>query len=117
MGLVACQAAYEEGAEWLAQLKAYLEENRKFVKAYLEEYLPEICLIEPEGTYLLWLDFKALHLNEKELEHLIVDKAHLWLDSGAMFGPDGEGFERINIACPRVTVEKALKQLEAAIRG
>lgn len=93
MGLVACQAAYEEGAEWLAQLKAYLEENRKFVKAYLEEYLPEICLIEPEGTYLLWLD------------------------SGAMFGPDGEGFERINIACPRATVEKALKQLEAAIRG
>ena len=61
--------------------------------------------------------FKALHLNEKELEHLIVDKAHLWLDSGAMFGPDGEGFERINIACPRATVEKALKQLEAAIRG
>lgn len=117
MGLVACQAAYEEGAEWLAQLKAYLEENRKFVKAYLEEYLPEICLIEPEGTYLLWLDFKALHLNEKELEHLIVGKAHLWLDSGAMFGPDGEGFERINIACPRATVEKALKQLEAAIRG
>ena len=117
MGLVACQAAYEEGAEWLAQLKAYLEENRKFVKAYLEEHLPEIRLIEPEGTYLLWLDFKALHLNEKELEHLIVDKAHLWLDSGAMFGPDGEGFERINIACPRVTVEKALKQLEAAIRG
>ena len=101
MGLVACQAAYEEGAEWLAQLKAYLEENRKFVKAYLEEHLPEIRLIEPEGTYLLWLDFKALHLNEKELEHLIVDKAHLWLDSGAMFGPDGEGFERINIACPR----------------
>ena len=77
MGLVACQAAYEEGAEWLAQLKAYLEENRKFVKAYLEEHLPEIRLIEPEGTYLLWLDFKALHLNEKELEHLIVDKAHL----------------------------------------
>ena len=76
MGLVACQAAYEEGAEWLAQLKAYLEENRKFVKAYLEEHLPEIRLIEPEGTYLLWLDFKALHLNEKELEHLIVDKAH-----------------------------------------
>lgn len=117
MGLVACQAAYEEGAEWLAQLKAYLEENRKFVKAYLEEHLPEIRLIEPEGTYLLWLDFKALHLNEKELEHLIVGKAHLWLDSGAMFGPDGEGFERINIACPRATVEKALKQLEAAIRG
>mgnify|MGYP002699302063 CR=1 FL=1 len=95
----------------------HLEENRKFVKAYLEEHLPEIRLIEPEGTYLLWLDFKALHLNEKELEHLIVDKAHLWLDSGAMFGPDGEGFERINIACPRATVEKALKQLEAAIRG
>ena len=55
------------------------------MKAYLEsKHLPEIRLIEPEGTYLLWLDFKAIHLNEKELEHLIVDKAHLWLDSGAM---------------------------------
>ena len=90
---------------------------RAAFQKYLEEHLPEIRLIEPEGTYLLWLDFKALHLNVKELEHLIVDKAHLWLDSGAMFGPDGEGFERINIACPRATVEKALKQLEAAIRG
>ena len=90
---------------------------RAAFQKYLEEHLPEIRLIEPEGTYLLWLDFKALHLNEKELEHLIVDKAQLWLDSGAMFGPDGEGFERINIACPRATVEKALKQLEAAIRG
>ena len=93
------------------------DQARAAFQKYLEEHLPEIRLIEPEGTYLLWLDFKALHLNEKELEHLIVDKAHLWLDSGAMFGPDGEGFERINIACPRATVEKALKQLEAAIRG
>ncbi len=117
MGLVACQAAYEEGAEWLSELKEYLEENRRFVKSYLEEHLPEIKPIEPEGTYLMWLDFRALKLSEEELEHLIVDKARLWLDSGAMFGVDGEGFERINIACPRSTIEKALNQLKKAIRG
>lgn len=116
MGLVACQAAYEE-------------ERVACTAKSVSGGEPEVCegvsgrasagnpSDRAGGTYLLWLDFKALHLNEKELEHLIVDKAHLWLDSGAMFGPDGEGFERINIACPRATVEKALKQLEAAIRG
>jgi len=117
LGLTACEAAYRYGGEWHAELLGYLKSNLNFLREFLQTRLPEVKLIEPEGTYLLWLDFKALHLNEKELEHLIVDKAHLWLDSGAMFGPDGEGFERINIACPRATVEKALKQLEAAIRG
>ena len=116
-GLVACRTAYAQGEEWYQGMMAYVRANIDFAEQYIREQIPEIRLIEPEGTYLLWLDFKALHLNEKELEHLIVDKAHLWLDSGAMFGPDGEGFERINIACPRATVEKALKQLEAAIRG
>ena len=71
----------------------------------------------PGGTYLLWLDFRALNLTEKEREELIVDRAGLWLDSGAMFGPDGEGFERINIACPRSVLERALEQLEAAVHA
>ena len=72
-------------------------------------------MIEPEGTYLLWLDFRNLNLTETERERLIVEKAGLWLDSGAMFGQVGDGFERINIACPRKTLERALDQLEKAI--
>ena len=115
MGLIACQAAYEEGWEWLSQLKEYLSGNLDFVKDFLKERLPEITLIEPEGTYLIWLDFRKLNLPEEELEELIVKKANLWLDSGAIFGKVGEGFERINIACPRKTLQQALVQLEDAV--
>lgn len=117
MGLTACQAAYEEGGAWLEQLKEYLLGNLVFVREYLETYIPEIRLIEPEGTYLLWLDFRGLQMTEAEREELIVKKARLWLDSGAMFGSDGEGFERINIACPREILKQALTQLEWALHG
>jgi cystathionine beta-lyase len=116
MGLVACQAAYEEGRPWLEQLKSYLAENLAYLRAYLQEHLPEIKLVEPEGTYLIWLDFRGLGLTESQLEDLIVNKAHLWLDSGAIFGIDGEGFERINIACPRSILHQALEQLKNAVR-
>lgn len=115
MGLVATQAAYEYGDEWVAELKAYLYENLNFVRKYLKENLPQIRLIEPEGTYLLWLDFCGLGLTEKELEELVVKKAKLWLDRGAVFGAEGRWFERINIACPRSTLKQALDQLKNAI--
>ncbi len=72
-------------------------------------------MIEPEGTYLVWLDFRALGLSERELEELVVKRANLWLDSGAIFGGAGEGFERINVACPRKLLAKALEQLKGAI--
>lgn len=116
MGLAACQAAYESGGEWLAQLKGYLKGNLDFVREFLKERLPEIKLVEPEGTYLIWLDFRALSLTEEEREALIVEKAGLWLDSGAMFGAEGEGFERVNIACPRQTLQLALEKLERAVK-
>ena len=116
MGLVACQAAYEEGEPWLEALKAYLSENLNFVREYLKEHLPQIRLVEPEGTYLIWLDFRDLGLTEAQRENLIVNKARLWLDSGAMFGADGEGFERINIACPRAVLQQAMEQLEKALK-
>ena len=114
MGLVGCQAAYEEGEEWLLQLKEYLYQNLSFVREYLRENLPQIKLIEPEGTYLIWLDFGELGLGRKELEALI-DQAGLWLDAGAIFGKTGIGFERINIACPRKTLEQAFLQLKKAV--
>lgn len=115
-GLLACQAAYEEGQEWLEELDAYLYENLLFVRSYLQKHIPEVKLIEPEGTYLVWLDFRGLSLSGDELEALIVRKAKLWLDSGRMFGPDGEGFQRMNIACPRSVLQKALEQLDRAVR-
>ena len=117
IGLHACKAAYETGREWLEELKVYLKGNLDFVREYLEQNLPQIKLIEPEGTYLIWLDCRALGLPEAKLEHLIVHEAKLWLDSGAIFGKDGEGFERINIACPRAILEEACKRLCRAVQS
>lgn len=117
LGLVACQAAYQYGATWHRELMEYLRGNIQFLKDYVAEHLPQIRITEPEGTYLVWMDFRGLSLTEEERENLIIQKAGLWLDSGAMFGEVGEGFERINIACPRSVLEKALKQLEAAVNS
>ena len=81
------------------------------------ENIPEITLVEPEGTYLLWLDCSKLGLSYKELENLIIDKAKLWLDAGIVFGKETALFERINIACPRSILEQALNQLADAIQS
>ncbi|MGI6004919.1 MAG: MalY/PatB family protein [Christensenellales bacterium] len=117
MGIVACKAAYLEGLPWLEALRAYLADNLALVRGTLQDKLPMIRLVEPEGTYLAWLDFHALGLSEAQLEDLIVRKAGLWLDAGTMFGVGGEGFQRINMACPRSVLLKALHQLERAING
>jgi len=115
MGIVACRAAYSCSLEWLKELKEYLAGNLKYLRCFLKQRLPQIKLIEPQGTYLVWLDFSALGLDDKELDDLMVYKAGLWLDSGTIFGAGGEGFQRINIACPRSILEKALIQIEQAV--
>ena len=116
MGLAACEAAYRDGREWLSELKEYLNANLSYLREFLKERLPELKLIEPEGTYLVWIDFSGLALNDDALEALITEKAGLWLDAGTMFGAGGEGFERVNIACPKSVLEDALLRLEHAIR-
>lgn len=116
MGLSACQAAYEGGETWLEELKEYLKGNLDFLRDYVKQHLSGVELIEPEGTYLIWLDFRGLGLSPQQQEELVVQKAGLWLDSGTMFGEEGTGFERINIACPRATLKKALQQLEKALK-
>jgi cystathionine beta-lyase len=115
MGIVACQAAYTYGGEWLDQLKSYLAANLNYVRQFLKEQLPQIKLIEPQGTYLIWLDCSALNLSDRQLKELIVNKANLWLDDGYIFGKGGSGFQRINIACPRATLQTAMKQLKGAV--
>lgn len=116
LGLVACEAAYRNGDEWYQGLKKYLQDNLDFVRDYLKQELPEIKLIEPEGTYLIWLDLRGLGLSPAKQEDLIVNKAKLWLDSGSIFGKSGNGFERINIATQRSVIKEALDRIKAAIR-
>lgn len=116
LGLFATQAAYAHGVEWLKELLAYIEQNYQKTKEFLAREMPKVKLIEPEGTYLLWLDFSAYGLSDEELDKVMVEKANLWLDSGHIFGPDGKNFQRLNIACPWVTLEQGLKQMAAAFR-
>ena len=114
LGLFAAQAAYAHGREWLTELLAYLEGNYQFTRQFLQRKLPHVKLIEPEGTYLLWLDFSYYGLSDETLDETIIHKANLWLDSGHIFGPAGSGFQRLNIACPRSILEKGLRQLASA---
>lgn len=114
-GLVACEAAYKSGQDWLNQLKAYLAENLNILRSFLKERLPQVKLVEPEGTYLIWLDLRELQLSQEKLDDLIINKGKLWLDSGTMFGLEGTGFQRINIACPKKVLLSALSRLEKAI--
>ncbi|MDR1759399.1 MAG: pyridoxal phosphate-dependent aminotransferase [Fibrobacter sp.] len=115
MGIAACEAAYRHGSGWLHRLKEYLSENIKLVGEFAERN--GIKLIPTEGTYLVWLDFSPLGFSDDELDHLIENKAGLWLDDGRMFGKEGSGFQRINVACPRSILADALSRLEKAITG
>lgn len=107
-------AAYSNGTEWLDQVLVYIQSNIDFTDAFLSEYIPDIKMIRPQASYLVFLDCRTLGLNQKELVDLFVDGAHLALNDGTMFGKEGEGFMRLNVACPRSVLEKALKQLKEA---
>ena len=111
-GIAAAQAAYENGDIWYESMKAYVEKNINFADEFVRERLPGVSMKKPEGTYLIWLDFSGTGLQGNELEDLIIRKARLWLDSGAIFGKAGEGFQRINAACPRSILREALERLE-----
>lgn len=115
MGIVACQAAYRYGGKWLDELLRYLSENIAFVRQLLHDRLPQVSLIEPQGTYLLWLDFRRLGLSDRQLKELIEKQANVWLDGGYIFGKGGSGFQRINAACPRSVLKEALTRIENAV--
>lgn len=114
-GLVAAQAAYEHGEEWLDALKKYLKANIDFMDKFVKENLPGVKLVPMDATYLAWLDFKGTGLNSAQVDALVRDKARLWLNSGTLFGKAGECFQRMNLACPRSVLEEATKRLAKAM--
>lgn len=116
LGMTATASAYRNGEQWVDELIDYLTGNLDYVRDYLRTRLPKIKLVEPEGTYLIWLDFSDVVSDHKELERLIVDEAKLWLDPGIIFGRQSALFERVNIACPRSTVEEAMDRLYSAFK-
>ena len=113
----ATKAAYENGADWLKQMIAYVVENVKYTDRFMQEHLPQIKVYPPEASFLVWLDCRGLGLDQKSLVSLFENEAGLLLNDGTMFGPGGEGFMRLNVGCPRTTLEKAFVQLEKAIRS
>ena len=115
MGLVACQAAYLHGREWLAQLMVYLAGNAAFVCEVLAAKLPQVKPVALEGTYLQWLDFTALGLPHDELEERL-SRAKVWLSRGTAFGAAGAGFFRVNLGCPRSVLEMAMERVVSAFK-
>lgn len=115
LGLVATEAAYAHGDEWYAAMKNYVRDNIAFARAYVEENLPGVRMIDTQGTYLIWLDFRQTGLTVEQLDHKIIYEAGLWLDSGKIFGKMGEGFERINVACPRAVLQEALDRIRGIL--
>lgn len=111
LGLEAAKAAYEKGDEWYEKMMAYVRENIEYVKKYVEEHMPGVKVIDGEGTYLVWLDFRATGIEAEELDHRIIYDAKLWLDSGKIFGKTGLGFQRINVATPRKIVTECLERI------
>ncbi|EFK12340.1 putative cystathionine beta-lyase PatB [delta proteobacterium NaphS2] len=114
-GAVALQAAYDHGEEWLVQLLEYIKGNLEYLEAYVVRYIPQLTVIRPEGTYLVWLDCRGLGLDKRMLKKFMLEEAGVYLDAGFIFGPEGEGFERINIACPRSILAEALDRIREAV--
>ncbi len=116
LGLVAMKAAYNESEDWLDEQLEYLQNNKRFALRFAKEKIPKVDAVEPEGTFLLWLDFRDLGLEPEELDDLLLNEARVALNNGAWFGEGGKGFMRLNFACPRSTLEEGLDRINQAVR-
>ena len=113
---IATIAAYSQGEKWRRQMLRYVEENIRFVEDFFHAQMPQIKPLRPQASFLVWLDCRALGLNHDQLIDLFVNKARLALNDGAMFGPGGEGFMRMNVGTPRAVLQQALQQLSEALK-
>ncbi|TMU84559.1 pyridoxal phosphate-dependent aminotransferase [Bacillus sp. BHET2] len=114
-GIIGMEAAYRHGETWLEEILAYLQENVRVTKRFIADQLPDLKLVDPEGTYLLWIDCTKLNLSDEDLKERLLDKGKLALEPGTKYGPGGEGFVRMNIACPRGTLLDGLERLKKAL--
>lgn len=112
---IATIAAYQKGEGWRKQMLAYVENNVRFVEDYCREHIPGVRPLRPQASFLVWLNCRGLGLNHDKLLELFIDKAHLALNDGEMFGPGGEGFMRLNVGTPRSVLRQALEQLAKAV--
>jgi cystathionine beta-lyase len=114
VGRAACKSAYAKGEPWLEELLPYLSGSFDMMADFIREKLPRVKFRKPEGTYLAWLDFSDYAFAQDELDRIVIDKAKLWLDTGTMFGEEGKGFQRVNIATPRCILMNAMQSLAEA---
>lgn len=112
---IAADAAFSKGEEWLQQLLTYLQGNIDFTEQYLHDNLPQVKMMRPQASFLLWLDFRELGIPQKELVDLLIHKAKVGLNNGLDFGPDGEGFMRMNIGTPRANIKEALDRIRKVL--
>ena len=115
--LVATEAAYNYGEDWLYELIKYIEDNVDFAIDYIKNHIPQLKVKKPEGTYLLWVDFSNLNVDKKDLKNALINKGRIALSDGSSFGIGGAGYYRINLACPRSMVLEGLKRIEFAIKS
>lgn len=113
-GSIATRAAYEEGEAWFDEVLAYIAQNIRLMKAYLAQELPMLKVIEPEGLYLVWVDFSAFHLSDEALTDFMINDAHVWLDEGYIFGQEGHDYERFNLACSSKIVRESIDRIKRA---
>ena len=114
-GDISCQAAYEKGGAWVDAFVKYIHGNIEWMEKELKKQLPKLKFIQPEGTYLVWLDFREYGLKHSELKDLIINKGKLGFSDGPTFGKEGVGFQRINVGCPLSTVQEATNRLKIAL--
>ena len=114
---IATIAAFTKGEEWRKAMLAYIEDNVRFIEDYCKKNIPQIHPLRPQASFLVWLNCRELNLDHKDLLDLFIDKAHLALNDGEMFGQGGEGFMRMNIATPRSVIKQALDQLATAVNN
>lgn len=117
LSIVATEVAYREGEDWLEELLEYLEGNIKYINEFLEENLPRAKMLKLEATYLGWIDFREYEANGEKLEKLMAKKGRIAMDGGTWFGEEGEGFMRINLACPRSLLEDGMSRINEALKG
>ena len=115
--LVAFETAYEKCEDWLEELIVHIDGNMQYVVDFIAEKLPEIKVVKPEGTYLMWLDFNGTKIPQDKIQEFLINEAKVAMNDGGSFGSNGKGFARMNVACPRYMVEEAMERIEKALKN